>query len=245
MNFEEIFYEYFTQFRGQATSVPVFGDREYNLAIPIANNAIRKWDRADGTLWRELISRASDQTTDNWATANRTLLDGTVAYAAPINMRKPPRKVYLYEGGNYVEIPVIEPDRMAGLNELSNAVSFLGSANTGYTMYMTAALATTYAGRSIDYLYYRKPTMFTTATTPAAIVPDMSDPNFIVQDMLVSRFTQSRNGFGVKVADREAKIALVNMKIENSSGVPGQSDNWGVATDWGRNEPINDISLRN
>ena len=243
MNFTEIFTEYYSMYRGQGTSIPVFGDREYTVAIPLANNAIRKWDRADGSLWRELFVRATDQTTVDWATADRTLVDGTVSYAAPTNMRKPPRKVFFYLSGDYFEVPVIEPEKMAGLSELSRAVSFLGGANTGYTMYITAALATQYAGRSIDYLYFKKPTMFTIATTPAAIVPEMSDPNFIIQDMLVTRHTQSKNGFGVKVADREAKIALVNMKIEQSSGVPGQSDNWGVANDWGVNRHNNDIQL--
>jgi hypothetical protein len=159
-------------------------------------------------------------------------------------MRKPPRKVFLYTGSEYDDVPVHGPEKLAGLSELSNAVVFLGSANTGYTMHMTAALADQLDGRGIDYLYFRKPVKLATATDPSATEIDMSDPNFAIQDMLVSRFTNARNGFGVNVASREAKAALINMKIENSSGVPGQSDNLGLEFgEWGNNSPTNDIQL--
>lgn len=232
--FADIFEEYYSMFRGQATSIPTFTDREFKLGIRLANNSIKKWDRVDGTLWRELYTRATDQSTDNWATANRTISSGTVSYAAPINMRKPPKKVFLYLGGDYQDVPVIDPDKLAGLSELSNAVAFLGGANQGYTMHMTASLAAQYAGRGIDYLYFKKPTLLTTATDPSATEIEMSDPNFMVQDMLVSRYTNERNGFGVQVANREAKISLVNMKIENASGVPGKSDTLDLDFgDWG------------
>ena len=54
MNFSEIFEEYYTIFRGQNSNIPVSGDREYDTAIQLGNNAIRKWDRADGVEWKEL-----------------------------------------------------------------------------------------------------------------------------------------------------------------------------------------------
>ena len=38
MNFGEIFDEYFVQFRGQATSIPTFTDREYKTAIRLGSN---------------------------------------------------------------------------------------------------------------------------------------------------------------------------------------------------------------
>lgn len=243
MTFAEIFDEYFSQYRGQATSIPVYGDREFTVAVRLANNAIRKWDRVDGVLWNELYTRATDQVVGTWATADRTIVDGTVSYACPSNMRKPPKSVFLYTGTNYIDLPVIDAIDLAGLSELSNAVTFLGSANTGYTMYITAALSSQYAGRGIDYLYYRKPTLLSTSTDPSATEPDMSDPNFMIQDMLVGRFTQSRNGFGVKVADAQAKAALMNMKIENYSGQQGKSDNIGLDGGWGINAPVNDIKL--
>lgn len=243
MEYGEIFGEYYSLFRGQASQIPIFGDREFSTAIYLANNAIRKWDRVDGMLWNELQDRAVDQSVDIWATANRTVLEGTIAYPCPTNMRKPPKEVWFFTGTQYNRSPVIDAKELSGLSELSNAVTFLGSANRGYTLYITPTTAAQYAGRSFDYLYYRAPHMLTIATDPSAIKVDMSDPNFMIQDMLVSRNTATRNGFAVKLASSEAKAALINMKIENSSGVPGKSDNWGVAGDWGTNVPINDIRL--
>lgn len=244
MNFGEIFAEYFSQFRGQGVTIPTFSDREYKLAIYLGNNSIRKWDRVDGTLWNELYVRATDNTTDDWASISRTISSATVAYPCPTNMRKPPKEVWFYAGTNYDRSPVIDIGKLSGLSQLSNAVTFTGSANRGYTMHVTAAMASQLNGRGIDYLYYRKPLMLTIATTPAAIKPDMSDPNFMIQDMLTSRYTSAKNGFGIKVADREAKAALVNMKIENASGQEGKSDNIGLTPfEWGVNRPVNDITL--
>ena len=243
MNFGDIFAEYFSQFRGQATSIPVFGDREYTLGIYLANAAIRKWDRVDGVLWRELFDRAQDQSTAIFPATASVLSSGTLSYAAPTNMRKPPKEVWLFNNGQYQRIEVTKPEQTSGLNELHSDVTFLGSANGGYTMKISQHLSDQYDGWNVDYLYVKKPTFFTIATTPAAMIPEMSDPNFMIQDMLVTRHTSNRNGFGVKVASSEAKAALLNMKIENSSGVPGRSDNWGVDVGWGKNEPVGDIKL--
>lgn len=244
MEFSDIFKEYYSMFRGQATSIPTYGDREFTLATHYGNNAIRKWARVDGTLWRELYARATDQNTTVWPGAARTIASGTVSYNAPSNMRKPPRKVFFYTGSEYDEVAVIDPEKLAGLSELSSAVSFLGSANTGYTMHITAALADQMDGKGIDYLYFREPTTLSTSNDPSSTVVDMSDPNYMVQEMLTLRYTNERNGFGVQVARAEAKAALINMKIENSSGVPGKSDNLGLNFgEWGQNQPVKDIDL--
>jgi hypothetical protein len=243
MEYQDIFAEYFTQYRGQAVAIPVFGDREFTVGIYRCNNAIRKWDRTDGMLWRELSARATDQTTGDWATINRTILSGTLSYPAPTNMRKPPAEVWTYIGGQYSRLKVVDPSEISGLQELSSAVTFIGGANTGYTMYISQQTSEDCNGRSIDYLYYRKPTFLSTAVDPSATVIDMSDPNYCIQDMLAIAFAASKNGFGYKVAAKEKSIAIINMKIENSSGVPGNSHGLALDTGWGVNTPTNDIRL--
>lgn len=243
MEFQDIFAEYFSQFRGQAVQIPAYGDREFTVGVYRCNNAIRKWDRADGTLWRELNARATDQTTVIFPTIARTIASGTVSYAAPSNMRKPPKEVWVYQSGLYVRLEVVDPSKISGLNELSSAVTFLGSANTGYTMYISQQTSQDYDGRSIDYLYYRKPTFLSLTADPSTTKIDMSDPNFAIQDMLASAFSAARNGFGFKVASQEKSLALINMKIEDASGVPGNSDRLGLDTGWGVNTVSNDIKL--
>lgn len=247
MNFGEIFAQFYAQYRGQGTNIPAFGTPEYKTAIYIANAAVQVWDRLDGTLWRELIVTAGSQTTDVWPTLNRSIVDGTLSYTAPTNMRKTPSFVRFGDGSTgYSDIPVVPPQEAMSYSDTSSIVWFEGGANKGYTMHIGSSLSTQYAGRTVDYVYYKKPTLFTIATTPAAIVPDMSDPNFLVSEMLRRRFMNSRNGFGFRVADADAKASLINMKIENESGVWGNSDrerdllaNQG----WGVNSPVGDIKL--
>ena len=243
MEFQDIFAEYFSQFRGQAVQIPTFGDREFTVGIYRCNNAIRKWDRVDGMLWRELIARASDQSLTVLPLVAKTIASSTVTYAAPTNMRKPPAEVWVYNAGNYQRLEVVPPHQVSGLNELSSAVTFLGSANTGYTMHISPHRSDNYPGWTIDYLYYRKPTLLSITDDPSTTVIDMSDPNFAIQDMLASAFASARNGFGFKVASKEKSIALINMKIEDTSGVYGNSHGLKLDTGWGVNKPIGDIEL--
>lgn len=232
MEFDEIFEEYYTIFRGQATNIPDAGDREYDIALQLGNNAIRKWDRADGVEWKELRTTLSDNVTRvaalpdpsvEVAGENLTVALQTT-YAAPSNMRKPPAFISV---GSRARIKVVSPaeaDRYGGVS--SAFAYFTGSANTGYTLHFNNGDT---FGDPIDYIYLRKPRMIENGQS----VPDMSDPNFMIQEMLATRFLNNRNGFGYKIAKNEATLALQNMKIENNSGTEGNSDNLGGTGGWG------------
>lgn len=245
MQFSEIFEEYFGQFRGQASSIPVYGDREFRLGIMLGNSGIRTWDRVDGQLWRELIVTAGEQSTTIWANGDRVVTGEIMT--PPSNMRKPPAFVQFRNAGASFEINVIPPQEAKNYSDTSSIVWFEGGANTGYTMHLGGQVASQYNGWTIDYVYIKKPTLLTVATDPSAIIVEMSDPNFLVQEMLRKRFRSARNGFGYKTADADAKTALLNMKIENDSGVWGNSDKMRdllvSGQGWGTNQPVNDINL--
>lgn len=206
MNFDAIFKEYYTLYRGQATSIPVFADPEYQIAIQLANNAIRKWARADGEEWRELWTSAKmDGSGDLLTTTD-------VSYSAPSNMRKPPAFVYI----NGTPVRVVSP--MEGQSYgTTDLCYFIGGNNSSYTLYYSAAKS----GMTIDYVYLKRSTLITAATSK----PEMSDINFMIQDMLASRAVNSRNNFLLKTAKSDAAIALQNMKIENHSGTAGNTIN--------------------
>lgn len=232
MNFSEIFEEYYTIFRGQNSNIPVSGDREYDTAIQLGNNAIRKWDRADGVEWKELrttlikdAARIALLTPPHTEVAGDLLtVASQTAYAAPLNMRKPPGFITV---GSRELIKVISPAQADQYGGVSSAFAyFTGSANTGFTLHFDNG---TDAGLPIDYTYLRKPVYITDGTS----VPDMSDPNFMIQEMLATRFLNNRNGFGYKITKQEATLALQNMKIENNSGTEGNSDNLGGTGGWG------------
>lgn len=243
MQFSDIFQEYYSQFRGQVPATwPTFADREFKLGIFLGNNSIRKWDRADGQLWRELITTAQEDDSGDLVVSS-----GLLDYDAPTNMRKPPAKIRFISSSNasdYFEIPVSEPQDALNAAPNSSLVWFEGSANKGYTMWLSSDLATTYTGRLIDYTYVKTPNYLSTTSDPSSTVIDMSDPNFMIQDMLASRFTQARNGFGVNVASRNATLALANMKLENNSGMYGNSESLRVDRGWGvPNNTVNDMKL--
>lgn len=244
--FGEIFNEYYTLFRGQGTSLPVFGDREFTVGIHECNNAIRKWARTDGALWRELTDTLQRQTLTIAPAPTKLIVDGTTSYDTPSNMRKPPAKVSLYSGAGdrQVWFPVVAPHEIENFPELSSQVTFIGSANTGFTMLIGQTLSEQYDGYSIDYVYYKNPVMLSTTVDPTNTIIEMSDPNFAIQDMLASRFTVARNGFGTKLAKSEATQALRNMRIENDSGNYGNMEVLKGATGWGNSQANNqDIRL--
>ena len=68
-------------------------------------------------------------------------------------------------------------------------------------------------GKSIDYIYYKQPTEFTTGTD----VTEMSNPYYIVHRMLANRFRASRNPY-YQSANNEAENALRVMQMSNNSG---------------------------
>lgn len=237
MTFAEIFTEYYTLYRGQGTNIPTFGDREFTIGIQLANSAIKKWERGDGTLWRELQVRL--QTASDGV---KTVSTGVTSYAAPTDMRKPPAAVRMTLGDAGFDVPVIEPQEKDQMTDDSTYAYFEGSANTGYTMKIPTGLASQHDGWAMDYVYTKKATLIPTTPDPSAVEVEMSDPTFIIQEMLAIRYQQSRNPY-FKIAKGEANTALQNMKIENNSGTYGKPWKLTDQGGWGKTTPRDDFVL--
>jgi hypothetical protein len=222
MDYDAIFAEYYPLYRGQAT-VPASTDREYLLGIPLANNAIRRWDRADGKLWEELFTTAQLQGNDGGATL--TFDASATSTTGPTNMRKPGSFIKLTHPtntANNIRIPVVEASDTYAKGTNSTYAYFIGSASRQDWTLQFNGQYSNYDGWTIDYVYYRTPTFITEG---GGEVVDMSDPNFIIQSMLQSRFVNSRNGFAYNDAKEQATNALMNMVIENDSGAFGRGWN--------------------
>lgn len=239
MDFKTIFSEYFSLFRGQASNIPSYGDREFTQATYACNNAIRKWARADGVLWNELLTTAQEEALVP-ITGTLTLTSGTLIYDGMANIRKAPTWVRFYNGTEHTDIRVSQVRDDSGITA---GVYFTGGANKGFKLHVASDLTVQYDGWNIDYVYYKEPTLLPTTSDPSTTVIEMSDPNFAIQDMLSSRYANARNGFGYKTSQKDANNALINMKIENSSGTPGNSANIGLDTGWGKATPVGRIEL--
>lgn len=214
--FQEVFEEYYALFRGRVTNLPTFttNSREYKFAIQLGNNAIKKWNRTDGMLWRELIDLASKQNTTVWPTIQRTVATATLTYAAPTNMRKPPASIRLGTS----TIPVIDPQDVLNMASNTTYAYFTGGANNFFTLNIPSTITTQYDGQLIDFIYDKKPTLLTSTTDPAATVIEMSDPSFMIHYMVMLRSIKQRTGFVYQTSLKEASEALQNMKLENMTG---------------------------
>jgi hypothetical protein len=104
--------------------------------------------------------------------------------------------------------------------------------NKGWTLHLNPAPEANLDGMDIDYVYYKKPTLFTTGTSRT----EMSEPYFIVHRMLANRFRGSRNPY-YGSAKADAEDVLRTMQIDNNSGSWAnpwhQADNSGTV--WGEN----------
>lgn len=68
-------------------------------------------------------------------------------------------------------------------------------------------------GMDIDYIYYKKPTLFTTGTSRT----EMSDPHFIVHRMLGMQFRAARNPY-YQSAMSDSENCIKVMQMDNNSG---------------------------
>lgn len=234
--FADVFPEYYASWRGRVTNLPTFtsNEREYKLAIHYGNQAIKKWARTDGMLWRELIDLGSRQTTTVWPTIQRTIASGTLTYTMPSNMRKPPAFVRI--GTGTTDVPIIEPQEALDMASNTTYGYFVGGANNSFTLVLPSALTTQYNGETMDFVYDKKPTLLTLSADPASTVIEMSDPNFMIQYMLMLRSIKQRTGFVYQTARTEATETLQAMKIENTSG--NYAKTWNAAAKelggWGK-----------
>lgn len=209
--FDDLFPEYWTQYRGQATNLPDSSSREYAIAINLANSTIREWLGADNIKWKELWTTLQDEDP-------KTFSSGTTTYDID-SMSEPPGFVYLVDtDGTKTKLTVVEPYEIEDFTGSSTFAYFTGSTGNGFTLHLEGDLSQ-YDGFDIDFPYQRLPNFIEDGNS----VPDMSDPNFLVQGMLYRRFISTKNGMGYNNAKTAADTALANMKIKNNTGTFGNS----------------------
>jgi hypothetical protein len=208
MTQDDLFTAYYTQYRSEAT-IPESTDDEYTIFTRLANEAINRWANYDNTYWKELF------TTLSLADESTTITTGVTDYDTPSNFR---------EGGGYVRVlntdgalvdtyGVIEPHEVQFQGDQSSYAYFFGNPSEGYTPRLNPAPTSSVNGYTIDYDYYKTPTLFVNTTDTT----EMSQPYFIVHRSLWSRFRGSRNPFSDE-AKVDAEDVLKTMQIENNSG---------------------------
>lgn len=226
MDYDQIFQAYYSLYRAEA-EIPNSSEDEYIVGIPLANEAINRWSKYDGTMWQGLFSTLQD------ADDGTKVVSTTTDYTAPEDMQKAGGFVQIKDanGGVVRKYRIIEPQDVQFASDSAHYAYFSGDPNNGFTMHLNPTPDTAIIGLRIDYLYYKKPTKF---TVNGGEVPEMSDPYFIVHRMLANRFRSSRNPY-YGSAKTDAEDALRTMQLENNSG--SWANPWSVAdrsgSQWG------------
>jgi hypothetical protein len=226
MDFDDIFAAYYALYRVEAEA-PASTDDEYLVAKSLANEAVNRWANYDNTLWKELFTT---NLTDGGGES--TVSAGTSEYAVSDNFREAGGFVRILDAdGNTVRrYRLIEPHEQQFKSDSSFYATFIGDRSQGYTLKLNPVPDDAIDGLSIEYDYYKTPTLFTRGST----VTEMSQPYFIVHRMLANRFRGSRNPY-YGSAKNDAEDVLRTMQLENNSG--SWSNPWSLpdnsGTTWG------------
>lgn len=215
MNWNTIFETYYGLYRAEADT-PASTDDEYTVALILSREAITRWSNYDGTYWKELFTTLSVAPTGlGGVGGDRTIVAGTTEYDAPTDMREAGGFVKLVDSdGNTVQrYPIIEVEQAQFKGDSSTYCYFTGDPNNGFVLHLNPAPGASLNGLAIDYVYYKKPTYFTTGTDTT----EMADPMFIVHRMLANRFRVSRNPY-YSSAKIDAEDCLRTMQADNNSG---------------------------
>jgi hypothetical protein len=209
MNYDDVFTAYYTQYRTELT-IPGSTDPEYTIGMRLANEAINRWAHYDNTYWKVLFG-----TLQLNGDGDNVIVNGVTQYAAPSDMQEAGGYVRLYDstGATQQRIKIVEPQEAQFKNDSTNYCYFIGDPNNGFTLIINPAPTSATVGLNIDYVYYRKPTLFTTGSD----ITEMPEPYFIVHRMLAGRFRGSRNPYYAS-AKTDAEDVLKTMQMTNNSG---------------------------
>lgn len=210
MTYDDIFAAYYALYRAEATT-PASTDDEYIIGKPLANEAINRWASYDNTMWQGLF-----QTLRLSGDGDATIIASTTEYTAPGDMKQGGGFLRIFTSATNVtvaRVPIIEPQDAQFQGDTASYAYFIGDPNNGFTLVLNPVPTTPWVGKSMDYVYYKKPTLITTGTD----VTEMADPYFIVHRMLANRFRSSRNPY-YSSAKSDAEDALRTMQLTNNSG---------------------------
>lgn len=223
MDYDAIFSAYYRQYRAEAT-IPSSTDDEYTIGLSLANEAVNRWANYDGTYWNELFTTAQTNSTGGVV----TITTGTKTYAAPTAFREAGGFVKILDASNNTikHYPIIKPHEAQFKSDESTYAYFTFATGGVATLNLNPAPDSSLNGKSIDYVYYKKPTEFSTGADKT----EMANPYFVVHRMLAQRFRASRNPYYAS-ALRDSEDVLRMMKIDNDSG--SWANPWKVADNSG------------
>lgn len=224
MTFDDIFTAYYELYRAEGTT-PDSTDPEYTTALRLANEAVNRWEHYDNTYWKVLyntLSQADD--------GDSVIVTDQTDYDAPSDMQEVGGFVKALDSNSRMvqRYPIIEPQEVQFKGDLATYCYFTGDPANGFVLHLNPAPSSSLSGKTLEYVYYKQATDFTTGTD----ITECPDPYFIVNRMLAQRFRASRNPY-YQSAKNDAENALKQMQMTNNSG--NWSDPWKLTDHSGSN----------
>lgn len=230
MTFSTLFAHYYTLYRAEGTP-PATTDDEWTIAIRLYNNALLRMAAMDDTKWNFLYATLQGSTQVSPALV-RTVTTATTTYTAPTDMAEP-GGLYSFtdSSGARTTYPIIQPHEVQTMNPNSHFGYFTGDQESGFTLHINPTPTTSEVGQSIDYIYYKKPTLLIASTDDGTVETGSStiaggDPAFYYNHMLAQRYRADESYSNYQTALRDAEEALKGMKLKNNSG--SYYNSWGV-----------------
>jgi hypothetical protein len=182
---------------------------EYLAARNYCNAAIKDWASRD--TWRDLWTSLASNTQSS-PTLVKTTTTGTWAYTCPTDFSYPNSWVRTTSGTNNQLWTIIPTEMIAKhTQDYGNFVYFTGSVKDGFVLNFNP-LKTLTTGETINYEYYKTPTLFT-ATSSTTEIPD---PYYLVYYTL-ARFLKN-DGEDFSYEESKAREIIDNMTTNNIQG---------------------------
>lgn len=220
MTLQEFQDELHAEYQGD-TDTPTSTADEWTFRLRLLKGAIREWDSEDGITWEELWTTLTDA-----ATGDKTVVAATLDYDCPTNFDFLGGFVRTGSTGNWTYWDIIKAEKAELFkNESVKACYVTGNQSTGYVLHF---LSQPTAGDTIDYPYYKTPTV------PSAVsdVIEMSDPRFAIHFCLHKMHEIDGEGDRAIKALRQAQAAMSKMRKRNIMPAFMQ-DNQVPDRDWG------------
>jgi len=178
---------------------------EYLSTRVFLNAGLNDW--AMRQTWRDLwstLTAASDGT--------KTITAATYSYACPTNFSMPNSWVRTISGTTNTFWQVIPTEMQAKhASDTSNFCYFTGSVADGFTLNFNAR-KTLVTGDTINYEYYKTPTLYTATTTKSEI----PDPYYLVYYALARMLKNDGEDFSYE--ETKAQEIMDRMEVNNIQG---------------------------
>jgi len=196
-----------TLYETDATT-PASTDDDYLIRRRLINISINRWENNMGTLWNELWTN----TTLNSTGAVLTLSTTTTTYAAPDAFVFAGGFVRITDGTDTLStIAVIKPEE-AQINTNRLVAYFTGNPKTGYDLNLTQEPGDSLNGKTLEYDYYKRAEAISDTTD----VAEMADPYYIVYAVVSELHKGDNNITLYQSALQEAEERLRQMVVKNT-----------------------------